>query len=86
MVAEDGEGAQHLVGATDDGEAFFFARNETVAQSEFTGPNFSHDKKILFANIQGDGSAGEGAEGPNEGTDPSPGYVFAITGPFRHQR
>ena len=86
MVAEDGEGAQHLVGATDDGAAFFFARNETVAQSEFTGPNFSHDKKILFANIQGDGSGmGEGAAGPNEGTDPAPGYVFAITGPFREQ-
>jgi secreted PhoX family phosphatase len=86
MVAEDGEGAQHLVGATDDGKAFFFARNETIAQSEFTGPNFSHDKKFLFANIQGDGSAGEGAAGPNEGSDPSPGYVFAITGPFRKQR
>jgi secreted PhoX family phosphatase len=72
MIAEDGEGAQHLVGATERGEAFFFARNE-VSGSEFTGPNFSPDKKILFANIQGDGSAG------------NPGYVFAITGPFRHQ-
>jgi secreted PhoX family phosphatase len=74
MIAEDGEGVQHLVGATDKGEAFFFARNETPAQSEFTGPNFSPDKKTLFANIQGDGSAD------------NPGYVFAITGPFRQQR
>nr|WP_275585700.1 alkaline phosphatase PhoX [Geodermatophilus sabuli] len=88
MIAEDGEGAQHLVGATDDGEAFFFARNETEAQSEFTGPNFSPDRRILFANIQGDGSSPEeGEEGTDEGADPAtPGYVFAITGPFRHHR
>ncbi|MFW3169585.1 alkaline phosphatase PhoX [Geodermatophilus sp. CPCC 206100] len=92
MIAEDGEGAQHLVGATDRGEAFFFARNETAAQSEFTGPNFSPDRRILFANIQGDGSnpsasEGEGSAGPDEGADPAtPGYVFAITGPFKHHR
>ncbi|MGY1622728.1 alkaline phosphatase PhoX [Geodermatophilus sp. SYSU D00965] len=86
IIAEDGEGVQHLVGATDDGEAFFFARNETAAQSEFTGPNFSPDRRILFANIQGDGSGpAEGEAGPDEGADPAnPGYVFAITGPFRH--
>jgi secreted PhoX family phosphatase len=72
IIAEDGEGVQHLLGATDRGEAFFFARNE-VNDAEFTGPNFSADRKILFANIQGDGSPG------------NPGYVFAITGPFRHQ-
>jgi secreted PhoX family phosphatase len=47
---------------------FFFARNEHPANSEFAGPNFSHDKKILFANMQ------------------SPGFVFAIQGPFRRQR
>jgi hypothetical protein len=74
MIAEDGEGAQHLVGATAQGQAFFFARNETVAQSEFTGPNFSHDDATLFANIQGDGSPA------------NPGYVLAITGPFRRRR
>ena len=28
IIAEDGEGVQHLVGTTDRGEAFFFARNE----------------------------------------------------------
>ncbi|WP_448627818.1 alkaline phosphatase PhoX [Geodermatophilus sp. URMC 64] len=72
IIAEDGEGAQHLLGATDRGEAFFFARND-VNDAEFTGPHFSPDKKILFTNIQGDGSPG------------NPGYVFAITGPFRHQ-
>jgi Bacterial protein of unknown function (DUF839) len=36
IIAEDGEGVQHLVGTTGDGEAFFFARNEdTVENSEF---------------------------------------------------
>jgi secreted PhoX family phosphatase len=68
MIAEDGEGRSHLVGATDRGEAFFFARNDDPGDSEFAGPTFSHDKTTLFANIQ------------------SPGYVFAIRGPFRRQR
>jgi secreted PhoX family phosphatase len=52
MIAEDGEGRNHLVGATEDGRAFFFARNELAGDNEFTGPTFSHNKKILFANIQ----------------------------------
>jgi secreted PhoX family phosphatase len=52
IIAEDGEGKQHLVGSTESGEPFFFARNEDAEDSEFAGPNFSHDKKILFANIQ----------------------------------
>jgi secreted PhoX family phosphatase len=51
ILAEDGEGASHLVGANDRGEAFFFARNE-LNDSEFTGPNFTKQKDILFANIQ----------------------------------
>jgi secreted PhoX family phosphatase len=69
ILAEDGEGVNHLVGATDRGEPFFFARNDDQKEnSEFTGPNFSRDKKTLFANIQ------------------SPGYVFAIQGPFKKQR
>jgi secreted PhoX family phosphatase len=52
MIAEDGDGKNHLVGATDDGQTFFFARNELAGDSEFTGPTFSHNKKILFANVQ----------------------------------
>ena len=68
MLAEDGGGVNHLVGSTESGEVFFFARNDTVVNSEFAGPNFSNDKKTLFANIQ------------------SPGYVFAIQGPFIKQR
>ena len=68
IIAEDGDGKQHLVGSTDSGQTFFFARNEDPEDSEFTGPNFSQDKRILFANVQ------------------SPGYVYAIKGPFRRQR
>jgi len=54
IIAEDGEGASHLVGSTDSGEVFFLARNE-LNDSEFAGPCFSGDKKTLFANIQSPG-------------------------------
>ena len=67
LLAEDGEGAQHLVGVTDSGEVFNFARNDDPEGSEFAGPTFSHDRKTLFANVQ------------------TPGYVYAIQGPFRKQ-
>ncbi|MER7891056.1 alkaline phosphatase PhoX [Micromonospora sp. NPDC094482] len=63
ILAEDGEGVSHLVGVTEQGKAYPLARNE-LNDSEFTGPTFSADGKILFANTQ------------------SPGYVFAITGPW----
>ncbi|MGY1806854.1 alkaline phosphatase PhoX [Blastococcus sp. SYSU D00669] len=72
IVAEDGAGRQHLVGATPSGQTYLFARNE-ASTAEFTGPAFSADRRFLFANIQGDG-------GPED-----PGYVLAITGPFRTQ-
>jgi secreted PhoX family phosphatase len=68
IIAEDGDGVNHLVGSTEKGEVFFFARNEHAESSEFAGPNISHDKRILFANVQ------------------SPGFVYAIQGPFRRQR
>jgi secreted PhoX family phosphatase len=55
IIAEDGEGKSHLVGSTESGEAFFFARNEHPDDSEFAGPTFSHNKKVLFANIQSPG-------------------------------
>ena len=68
IIAEDGEGKQHLVGRRPSaGEAFFFARNDDPRNAEFTGPTFSHDSRTLFANVQ------------------SPGYVYAIRGPFRKQ-
>lgn len=63
ILAEDGEGLSHLVGVTEGGTPYTLARNE-LNESEFTGPTFSQDASILFANIQ------------------TPGYVFAITGPW----
>jgi secreted PhoX family phosphatase len=68
IIAEDGDGVNHLIGSTPSGQVFFFARNDHPENSEFAGPNFSHDKKFLFANVQ------------------SPGFVYAIQGPFRKQR
>jgi secreted PhoX family phosphatase len=54
IMAEDGDGASHLLGSTDAGEVFFFARND-LNDSEFTGPTFSRDKRTLFASIQSPG-------------------------------
>jgi secreted PhoX family phosphatase len=54
ILAEDGEGLSHLVGVTRKGEAYPLARNE-INESEFTGPTFSQDGRILFANIQDPG-------------------------------
>ncbi|MGO4419414.1 alkaline phosphatase PhoX [Streptomyces sp. MCAF7] len=75
VIAEDGEGVQHLFGATDDGRTYPIARNElnigTAEEpeySEFTGVCFSPDGRTLYANIQ------------------TPGIMLAITGPWRRQR
>jgi secreted PhoX family phosphatase len=54
VLAEDGLGAQHLVAVSDRGAPSIFARN-AVSGSEFTGVNFSPDRRTLFANIQDDG-------------------------------
>lgn len=51
LLAEDGEGLNHLVGLTESGVAYTLARND-MNDSEFTGPTFSQDSKILFTNIQ----------------------------------
>lgn len=51
ILAEDGEGVQHLIGVTEDGSSYPLARNE-VDTNEFTGPVFSLDRRILFANQQ----------------------------------
>jgi secreted PhoX family phosphatase len=53
VIAEDGSGTQHLV-AVVDGSPFLLARN-AASGSEFTGVNFSPDRKTLFANIQDEG-------------------------------
>ncbi|MFD2091521.1 alkaline phosphatase PhoX [Blastococcus deserti] len=66
IIAEDGRGAVHLLGATVTGETFFLARRNVAedADEEFCGPVFSADGQSLFANLQG------------------PGYTFMIRGPF----
>ncbi|MEV6009005.1 alkaline phosphatase PhoX [Streptomyces sp. NPDC051976] len=74
IVAEDGNGVQHLFGALNDGRTYPLARNElnigteeAPEYSEFTGVTFSPDGDTLFANIQ------------------TPGIMLAITGPWRRQ-
>ena len=54
ILAEDGEGVSHLVGVTAEGKTYPIARNE-INDSEFTGPAFSADGRVLFANIQSPG-------------------------------
>jgi secreted PhoX family phosphatase len=54
ILAEDGEGVSHLVGVTEDGKSYALARND-LNNSEFTGPAFSANGKVLFANIQSPG-------------------------------
>lgn len=75
VIAEDGEGLQHLFGATDSGRTYPIARNELnlgteekPEYSEFTGVTFSPDGRTLFANIQ------------------EPGIMLAITGPWKRQK
>ncbi|MGW6025002.1 alkaline phosphatase PhoX [Streptomyces sp. NPDC055099] len=75
VIAEDGDGVQHLFGATERGRTYPIARNELNAgtpekpsYSEFCGVTFSPDGKTLYASIQ------------------SPGILLAITGPWRRRR
>ncbi|MGC9439147.1 alkaline phosphatase PhoX [Streptomyces sp. WG5] len=75
VIAEDGDGVQHLFGATDSGRTYPIARNELNVgsedepeYSEFTGVTFSLDGRTLYANIQ------------------DPGIMLAITGPWKRQK
>ena len=59
VLAEDGAGAQHVLSSVPGGPTYAIARNQlnigTAAEpefSEFTGPTFSPDGKVLFVNIQ----------------------------------
>jgi uncharacterized protein len=59
ILAEDGVGASHVLSAVPGGPTYAVARNQlnigTEAEpeySEFTGPTFSSDGKVLFVNIQ----------------------------------
>lgn len=74
VIAEDGDGLQHLFGATESGRTYPIARNELDIGgeqgpecSEFTGVMFSPDGRTLYADIQ------------------EPGIMLAITGPWKRQ-
>ncbi len=54
MLCEDGDGEQYVVGATEHGTAYAFARN-ALGDSEFAGATFSRDGKTMFVNIQSPG-------------------------------
>ncbi|WP_436791034.1 alkaline phosphatase PhoX [Yinghuangia sp. YIM S10712] len=54
ILAEDGDGVSHLVGATSDNRSYPIARND-LNDSEFAGPTYSLDGQILFASIQSPG-------------------------------
>ncbi len=51
VLAEDGNASSHVLSATPGGPAYAIARNQ-LNESEFTGPAFSADGKVLFVNIQ----------------------------------
>jgi len=56
IIAEDGEGLNGLILWTEDGGAQRLARNDILFQgsenSEMTGPTFSPNGSVLFANVQ----------------------------------
>jgi secreted PhoX family phosphatase len=59
LIAEDGDGKgrPHLLGATLEGKVFFLAQSELVGEgSEFCGPVFSPDQRMLFVNMQEPGT------------------------------
>ncbi len=63
VLAEDGARASHVLSAVPGGPAYAIARNQlsngtsngSPTYSEFTGPTFSPDGKVLFVNIQSPG-------------------------------
>lgn len=58
VIAEDGDGVNGLIGFTAQDGSFRFARNDIDddgSNSEMTGPTFSPDGKLLFANVQSPG-------------------------------
>lgn len=62
VLAEDGVGASHVLSSVLGGPTYAIARNqldigttEEPEYSEFTGPAFSADGRVLFVNIQSPG-------------------------------
>ncbi|GIF75880.1 alkaline phosphatase PhoX [Asanoa siamensis] len=54
VLAEDGEGASHVLSSFPGGPTYAIARNE-LNDSEFCGPTFTADGKVLFVNMQDPG-------------------------------
>ncbi len=54
VLAEDGAGASHVLGSFPGGPTYAIARNQ-LNDSEFCGPVFSADGKVLFVNMQDPG-------------------------------
>jgi len=74
MLCEDGEGDQHMLGTTQDGEVFVFAQNRVnngtatePAYGELAGVSFSADGSTMYFNIY------------------DPGITFAVTGPWNRR-
>jgi len=51
ILAEDGLQSSHVLSSTPGGPTYAIARNQ-LNDSEFTGPTFSDDGKVLFVNLQ----------------------------------
>ncbi|MBL7252940.1 alkaline phosphatase PhoX [Paractinoplanes lichenicola] len=54
VLAEDGAGASHVLSSFPGGPTYAIARNE-LNDSEFTGPTFTDDGRVLFVNMQDPG-------------------------------
>jgi secreted PhoX family phosphatase len=54
VLAEDGTGASHVLSTIPGGPTYAIARNQ-LNDSEFCGPTFSADGKVLFVNMQDPG-------------------------------
>ncbi|MEV6596662.1 alkaline phosphatase PhoX [Actinoplanes sp. NPDC051346] len=54
VLAEDGAGASHVLSAFPGGPAYAIARNQ-LNDSEFCGPTFTDDGRVLFVNMQDPG-------------------------------
>ncbi|WP_462417197.1 alkaline phosphatase PhoX [Kytococcus sp. Marseille-QA3725] len=69
VLAEDGEGLSHLLGVTEEGEAYKLAQN-LLDDSEWAGPCFNAAGTTLFANIQGEPGRTFAITGPWGGDGP----------------
>ena len=54
VLAEDGQGASHVLSSFPGGPTYAIARNQ-LNDSEFCGPVFTADGKVLFVNMQNPG-------------------------------